>query len=195
MAIREVNLVDPGVLLRRHMRRHLTVWAVCLLVSLSLIGGLFLFQTHAVAAKKSGRGSLKQLYTNLELKIDEIKGLQAEIETLHRRQDAFEIIVKKQPFHNILVKLAGIMNQYTWIKQLSLDVGKKGAPGTRLQLVGFAASNDHLGNFISRMSSEPMFKAVVLQFAKESAMLPSDPGANAGTKQIQFQINCDITRG
>lgn len=195
MAIREVNLIDPGILLRRHMQRHLAFWALCLLVTLALIGGSFLFQIHAAAAKKSGRGSLKQLYTNLELKIDEIKRLQAELETLGKRQDALEIIAQKQPFHNVLVKLAGIMNQYTWIQQLSLDVGKESASGMRVKLIGFAASNDHLGNFISSLSSEPMFKTVVLEFAKESAALPSDPGVNAGTNQVQFQINCDITRG
>ena len=195
MAIREVNLVDPVVLLRRHMQRRIVLWALCLLVTLAVVGGLFVFQTSAAAAKKNGRGSLKQLYTNLEIKIDEIKGLQAELETLRQRQDALQIMTQKQPFHHILLKLAGIMNQHTWISQLSLNVGPAGASGTRLQLVGFAASNDHLGNFISRLSGDPLFKTVVLEFAKESIVPSPDPSLNAGASRIQFQINCDINKG
>lgn len=182
MAIREINLVESGVLNRRYMRRHLMFWAGCLIAVLTLIGGVFLFQAHAVSVHKNSHGSLKQLYTNLELKINKIKRYQAELETLRRQQHALETIISNQPFYQILATLADIMNQDTWITQLALNMGAENRSGTQMKLTGFSTSNDHLGNFINRLSNDPLFAAVKLQFAKESE-----------TGQIRFQINCDIT--
>jgi len=185
MAIREINLVDPGVLFSRYLRRHLTFWAICLMVAFILIGGFYLFQFHAVSTGKSSRGALKQLYSDLKFKIDEIQRLQAELESLRRRQSTLEAVIKKQPFYQVLGKLAAIINESTWITQLALKVGAEGEHDTYLKITGASGSNNDLGNFISRLSNEPMFKAVELQYARE--------GETAQTGQIQFQINCNIT--
>lgn len=184
MAIREINLVDPGVLFGRHLRRHLTFWALCLMVSLILIGGFYLFKAHAAAADRSSRGSLPQLHSDLKFKIDEIQRLQAELKTLRQRQSTLEAVIKKQPFYQVLAKLAEIINESTWITQLTLEVAKEGGGDTHLQLTGVSGSNDDLGDFINGLSNEPMFKAVELQFARESATVQ--------TGQIHFQITCNL---
>lgn len=195
MAIREINLVDPGILFSRHLRRHLAFWAGCLAVILMLIGGFYLFQTHAAAAGKRRSGSLQQLHSDLKSKIDEIQRMQAELATLKKRQAVLEKEVIKRPFYQILAQLAEIMNEYTWITQLALDSGQAGGSGLRLKLTGFSASNDHLGNFISRLSNTPGFKGVVLEFAREVEKTPSGPDMNSAGSQIRFQITCEITGG
>lgn len=192
MAIREVNLIETGILLRRRMRRHLTFWAGSLVAVLALIGGVFLFQAHAVGVKRNSRGPLKQLQTNLEFKINEINNLQTELKALHRRQDMLGAIIQKQPFYRVLDKLAESINQQTWITQLALKTGKKDNPGTHLNLMGFSASNDDLGNFISRLSDDSMFTAVELKFARENETLPATRNTTAAANKIQFQINCEI---
>ena len=192
MAIREIKLVDPGLLFNRHLRRHLAFWAGCLTVFLILIGGFYLFQARAVATDRSSRGSLAQLHSDLKLKIDEIQRMQAELQNLRRRQSILEAVIKKQPVYQVLAKLAEIMNESTWITQLALEAAKEGGRDTHLKLAGVAGSNNDLGNFISRLSSEPMFKAVELEFAREGETAPSSRNINASMNQIYFQISCNL---
>ena len=121
MTIREINLVDPGTLVRGHMLQHIMFWGGVLILVLAMIGGFYLFQSHAVFAKKSKRGSLQQMRADLKLKIEEINRLQAAVKNLRNQQNALGAVIPKQPFYRILAKLADIMNEYTWITQLARD--------------------------------------------------------------------------
>jgi Tfp pilus assembly protein PilN len=181
MTIREINLVDPGTLVRGHMLQHLMFWGGCLIVALAMIGGFYLFQSHAALAKKSKRGPLKQMHTALELKIEEINRLQAQMGNLRNQQNTLGAVIPKQPFYRILAKLADIMNEYTWITQLAMDVRSGPDSGSMLKLTGLSRSNEDLGDFMNRLANEPMFNGVVLQLAKEGA-----------EEQIQFKIKCGI---
>ena len=195
MAIREINLIDPGVLVRRHMLWHLIFWAGGLIVLLALVGGYYLFQSHAALAQKSNQGVLTQMYADLELKIEEINRLQAEMNFLQQQQNALETVTVKQPFYRIIAKLTAVMNRYTWITKLDLDIGKKQDSGSHLQLTGFSRSNEDLGDFMNRLANEPMFNAVVLQVAKESKRAQTMQNAGEEMGQIQFQIKCGIAGG
>ncbi len=192
MAIREINLVDPGTLVRRHMMRHLMFWGGGLIVALALIGGFYLFQSQVVFAKKSGRGSLQQMHTDLESKIEEINRRQAEVENLRNQQKALGAVIPKQPFYRILAKLADIMNAYTWITKLALDVGPGHDSGSMLKLTGLSRSNEDLGDFMNRLANESMFNGVVLKLAKEGAGAQSRQNTGAAVQQIQFRIECGI---
>jgi len=195
MAIRDINLIDSDILTRRYLLRHLALWAGCLIIALALTGGFYRFQLRSVSAQKSGRGSLQQMHANLEARINEIKNLQAELENLRRQQHALGSITPQQPFSRILVKLAGIMNPYTWITQLVLDSGAAKTPAVDLKLTGFSRSNEDLGDFINRLSNDAMFNAVVLQFVRENETAPSNQTAAETRSQIQFQITCTLARG
>jgi Tfp pilus assembly protein PilN len=195
MAIRDINLIDSGILTRRYMLRHLVLWAGGLMVTLALIGGFYGFQLRTGGISRHSRESLKKIHARLEARIKTIKDLQVELETVRRRQSALETVTNKRPFYQILVKLAGMMNQDTWITQLALsDVAGK-TPGNDLKLTGFSRSNEALGNFMNRLDSEPMFNAVVLQFARENETAASDQAAAGAVPRIQFQITCTIARG
>jgi Tfp pilus assembly protein PilN len=169
MAIREINLIDPGTLVRRHMRQHLMFWGGGLIVALAMIGGFYLFQSHAVFAQKSNNGAMQQINADLGLKIEKINQLQAEVVNLRNQQNALGVAIPKQPFYRILAKLADIMNEYTWITQLALDIGPGRNSGSMLKLTGLSRSNEDLGDFMNRLANEPIFNGVVLQLAKEGA--------------------------
>lgn len=192
MAIREINLIDPGTLVRRHMLQHLIFWGGGLIVALAMIGGFYLFQAQAVSGKKSSRGSLEQVHADLALKIEEINRLKAEVENLRRQQNALRTAIPKQPFYRILAKLAGIMNAYTWITQLALDTGPGQDSGSKLQLTGLSRSNEDLGDFMNSLANEAVFKDVVLQLAKEGARAQSIKNSGEAMPQIQFKIECSI---
>ena len=192
MAIREINLIDPGTLVRRHMLQHLMFWVGGLIVALAMIGGFYLFQSHAVFAKKSKRGSLQQMRTDLKLKIEEINRLQAAVKNLRNQQNALGAVIPKQPFYRILAKLADIMNEYTWITQLALDIGPGHDSGSMLKLTGLSRSNEDLGDFMNRMANESMFNGVVLKLAKEGTGAQSIQNIGEAVQQIQFKIECSI---
>ncbi|MEE8430040.1 MAG: PilN domain-containing protein [Candidatus Desulfatibia sp.] len=192
MAIREINLIDPGILVRRQMLQHLIFWGGGLIVALAMIGGFYLFQAQAVLGKKSSRGSLQQVHADLALKIEEINRRQAEVENLRQQQNALRTVIPKQPFYRILAKLAGVMNAYTWITQLALDIGPGQDSGSKLQLTGLSRSNEDLGDFMNSLADEAMFKDVVLQLAKEGARAQSIKNSGEAMPQIQFKIECSI---
>ena len=192
MTIREINLVDPGILVRRHMLQHLMFWGGGLIVALAMIGGFYLFQSQAVFAEKNKRGSLQQMHTDLELKIEEINRLKAVVENLRNQQNALGAVIPKQLFYRILAKLADIMNEYTRITKLALDIGPGHESGSLLKLDGLSRSNEDLGDFMDRLANEPIFNGVVLQLAKEGAGAQSIQNTGAAVQQIQFKIECRI---
>ncbi len=195
MAIREINLVDPGTLVRRHMLQHLMLWSGGLIVALAMIGGFHLFQSQAVFAKKSKREPLQQMHADLELKIEKINSLQVQMTNLRNQQNALGAVISKQPFYRILAKLADIMNEYTWITQLVLDIGPGQDSGSMLKLTGLSRSNEDLGDFMNRLANEPIFNGVVLKLTKEGAGAQSMLNTGEALPQIQFKIECGIAGG
>jgi Tfp pilus assembly protein PilN len=113
---------------------------------------------------------------------------------LDRQQDVFKTIKRNQPYSGVLFKLADIMNEDTWLTRLSVDsdmnTDKEGTEN--LTLTGFSFSNEKLGNFMSRLSSETLFKEVVLKYAKETHAAQSDPDRETNESLIQFQIECKM---
>ena len=66
------------------------IWVGCLMVSLALILGVYLYQARLVAAEKSALAELKKIDANLGEKIEEIKNVQEELENLSQQQAAIE---------------------------------------------------------------------------------------------------------
>jgi len=193
MALREINLIPNEILAQRHLLRHLFVWAGCLIISLSLIFGSYLYKTHVVLAKKRSLTSLKDTHSQLGARIEEIKRIKEEIERLAQQQSVLETVTRTQAYSQVLLKLADIMNENTWLTQLDIDGSKDANHDASLKLTGFSLYNEELGNFLSQLSAEPLFKAVLLKYAKETNILNQNPGESV--KLIQFQIECNISRG
>ena len=197
MAIRDVNLVPTEILNRRYLFRHLYVWTGCLILSLSLIGGFYLFQINAAASQKPPPASLKDMHTQLGVTIEEVKEIQKEIERLGQQETFLKSITGNRPYSIILLKLAGIMNDQIWLKKLvldSIDSSKVEESNQSLRLIGFSLSNEELGNFLSRLSEEPLFKAVILKYAKEVKIKRSPKNRSKRLRAIEFQIDCNISK-
>jgi Tfp pilus assembly protein PilN len=192
MTLREVNLIPTEILARRRSLKHLWFWAGCLLISLSLICGFYLYKTHYILAKKRALTTLKDTHKNLDARIEEIKRIQEELEKVSQQQSVLETIVRDRPYSIVLLKLAEIMNEYTWLKQLTIDSGKDEKGDANLKLTGFSFSNEELGNFLNQLTSEPMFKAVILKYANETEMAQSNRNTGESVRLIEFQIECSI---
>jgi Tfp pilus assembly protein PilN len=196
MALRDVNLFPPDLLARRHLWRHLFFWTACLALSLSLIFGLYFFQAHVVLAKRRSPTSLKDMQTHLGTRIEEIKQVQEEVERLDQQQSVLEAISIHQPYSRVLLTLADIMNEQTWLNQLSIESGvrehKDNENTAILTLTGFSFSNEKLGNFMNQLASHHMFKTSILKYAREASMPSANPSGGEPLRLTTFQIECTI---
>lgn len=196
MALRDVNLVPPDVLARRQLRRHLCFWTSCLALSLSLIFGVYFYQVHVVLAKKRPPKTLKEMHTHLGTKLEEIKQVQEEVERLDQQQAVLEAIVINQPYSRVLLTLADMMNEETWLNQLTIESGANQQKDKKdiilLRLTGFSFSNDKLGNFMKQLSSNQMFKTSILKYARETTMPSANPSAGKPLRLATFQIECTM---
>ena len=196
MALRETNLLPGDILDRRYLMRHISFWTGCMVISLSLVFGFYVYHAHVVLAKERPITTLEDMHTHLGTRVEEIKQVQEELERLDQQQTVLETITRHQSYSRVLLMLAAVMPQETWLGKIIVDSGKDEDEdkknGTTLALSGFSYSNEDLGNFINRISSEAMFREVVLKYAKETIMDLSDQGADEPVKLVEFQIECNI---
>ena len=129
--------------------------------------------------------------------IEEINEIQEEIERLGQQEAFLNSITGNRPYSMILLNLANIMNDQIWLNQLTLDrldSSKEGDHSPNLRLIGFSLSNKELGDFLSRLSEEPLFEAVILKYAKETKIVRSPKNPGKRIRVIQFQIDCNISK-
>ncbi len=192
MALREINLTPSEILARREFLRHLGFWAGCLLISLALIWGFYFLQEYALSAKKRKVAELKKMHLNLGVKIDEIKLMRAELNSLRQKQSGLEDITLNKPYSRIFAELSDLINEHTWLTQLNIDSGLEEEAAASLKLTGFSFSAEELGNFLDNLTSEPLFKTVVLQQAREYETVQLSKNTHAPIRLIKFNIECNI---
>ena len=192
MAIREISLIPADILARRHLQRHFAFWTACLVVSLALIFGFYFYQKTFVLDEKRTLGNLQDAHNHLGLRIQEIKRIQEELEKLDQQQAVLRTIIRGPVCFRVLWTLADIMNEYTWLTVLAVDNPRETEKGATLKLNGFAFSNEELGNFLNRLTIEPMFKAVLLKYAQETLLVQPDQPSVDPAKVVEFEIECEL---
>ncbi len=194
MALREVNLVPSDMLFHRQVGRHLSLWAACLLLSLSAVVGGYSIDSRVILAKKRSLMSLDDVDTNLDARIRQINELQGELEKLHEKQTALSAIARNQPYSSVLLRLADIMNENTWLTDLTIDDTGESEDTTGVEITGFSLSNDDLGGFLSRLAGTVVFQDVVLNFANETRDPRSKGKEGEAGKLIHFKVTCTLSR-
>ena len=192
MALRDVNLIPPHIQSRMILNRHLAFWIGCLAISLSLIFCFYLYQKHMVLVQKSAFGNLKDTRTHLGLKIKEIKRIQEEVEKLDQQQAVLDTIITGPMSWRIIQRLSEIINEYTWLKELTTGSGVDKDTRANLKLSGFSSSNEELGNFLIKLSGDPMFKGVLLKFTRETSLNRERKDDGNQVKVIEFEIECEL---
>jgi Tfp pilus assembly protein PilN len=168
-------------------------------MSLCLVFGFYLYQVHVVLDKKCSLTTLENLHTHLGVRIEAIKRVQGELERLDQQQSFLESITRNQSYSEMLLMLADILNEETWLRQLAIHKGEGSAEEeedvTSLELTGFSFSNEKLGDFINQLSLKPIFREVVLKYARETIMPALYKNAGESIRVIEFQIACNLGGG
>ena len=195
MALREINLVDPDLLYRRYLMRHLALWGGFLILVLGSIFGFYYYQTRVAMSKAGTITNLEELQKHLGARIFEIKQVQDELNKLDKQQAAIGVIIKNQPYSEILLRLNKIINPQTWLTQLVMKTDHKSdALSVDLALMGFSFTNDELGSFITKLNRDRMFKTIRLKYAREGEVTRKVEKKDESFKVVQFQIDCSVVR-
>ena len=157
-----------------------------------IIGGNLL-HTRLVLAKNRSLISLNEVDTSLDTRIVQIKRLQGELDSLHERQAVLESITTNEPYSLVLLRLADIMNENTWLAQLSIDESRETEGTTQVELTGYSFSNEDLGDFLSRLTGTLVFREVALKYANEMQDPRPEERERTGAKVINFQLVCSLS--
>lgn len=197
MALRDINLVPSEVVLKRLILRHLYLWAGCLVLSIAVVFGLYLFQNRMIVREQRSLAQLKDIQSRLMARIEVQKRLQADQDKMNQQKSALDAIrLKGQPVSHVIARLSEIMNDDTWLSQLTAEAGKDPKGETRLLLAGSSTSSAHLADFLNRLAADRAFKAVTLNFATESEKEQVGQKSPRGIRgKIEFQIGFQLTGG
>jgi hypothetical protein len=193
MAIRETNLIPADILDKKYRNRHFFLWTGCLFLALLLIFGFYSYQIHVVLPAKRPLTTVEDMQKQLGMTIEEIKATQREIQRLSSQESFLKKLNRIQPFSKLLLKFSEIMNGQTWLTKLIIDAGteeEETLPG--IEIYGLSLSNELLGNLLTRLSDEAMFRDVVLRYAEESRIARSSQNREGFVKVIRFKIDCGI---
>lgn len=188
MALRDVNLIPGELLERRSLIRHLLLWLSSLVVVAALIMAVHGYQNRTLYAETQNRqGAIKDRAAALTRLVGDIGKGQKELDLARREQTQLAALIEqRRSYSSVLAKLADVMNDATWLQQLSFTTAPDRT--VHLGLLGFSHSHETLGMFIQRLSGEPMFRLVVLKSAQELKDQLS------GSAPVQFQIECAIAK-
>ncbi len=195
MALREINLIPSDLSAMPLLKRHIIFWSSYLLLAVGIVLALGFVHKYAVGAKKQTLSAMREIPAQLVNRMALLKDLQRDQDWLNERRSVFSALrAKSVPPSPILFKVSELMNDQTWLTQFALDTEEGQTKATHLRLAGFSTSSDQLGDFINRLSSERLFKDVVLKMASEARA--EEQAAKNGTakSRISFEITCDVKR-
>jgi len=135
--------------------------------------------------------TVADMQKHLGVTIDEISSTEQEIERLNLQEAFLKRFTRNQPFSMLLLEMSQAINQKTWLTRFDIDSIREAdnqvARGFRLY--GYSFSNDELGDFLTQLSSQELFREVVLKFAKETQIASWQGEGKDRVKVIQFQID------
>ncbi len=191
MALRDINLIPEDLIYSRVMSRHLWLWGACLVLFLVVVSGYYFYQTLVVLPQKRPVTTVADMQKHLGATIDEISSTEQEIERLNLQEDFLKRFTRNQPFSMLLLEMSAAINQKTWLTRFDIDSIREedNQVARSFRLYGYSFSNDDLGDFLTRLSTQDPFREVVLRFAKETQIASWQGEGNDRVKVIQFQID------
>jgi len=190
MALRDINLIPSDLIYGRVMSRHLWLWGLSLLLLVTLISSYYFYQTLVVLPRKRPETTVADMQKHLGVTIDEISSTEQEIERLNLQEAFLKRFTRNQPFSMLLLEMSQAINQLTWLTRFDIDSIREAdnQVARSFRLYGYSFSNDELGDFLTRLSSQDLFRDVVLRFAKETQIASWKGDGKDRVKVIQFQI-------
>jgi type IV pilus assembly protein PilN len=168
---------------KENIRRQVSIFFLCIVFGLCVMVYLTLSMSHKISAIteeiEEAQAELKQY----EDKAKQVKKIKAELKKL---EDKMDIIVKLEADRTGPVRFMDALTSFVtpekiWLTSLSETQG-------RLNLIGVAADNKVVADFMTSLEGSPLFKNVDLVSSKQVDM-------KEGRKFKEFSITCNLVAG
>lgn len=188
MSLRSINLIEPRILTKNIISRHLIFWGKgVILICLPLLM-IYVAQCNWFLKQRKAFSSQTYIGEELTQKIKAISEIQGKILNLQDKNRSF-LNLRINPFvYDVMAILSNCFNETSWIDNLSMQENPEPDNACAIILEGYSLSHKSLGDFLNRMANASRIKKIVLIDAKEI-----DKGTGAlGT--IQFKLSCIISK-
>lgn len=168
---------------KENIRRQVSIFFLCIVFGLCVMVYLTLSMSHKISAIteeiEEAQAELKQY----EDKAKQVKKIKAELKKL---EDKMDIIVKLEADRTGPVRFMDALTSFVtpekiWLTSLSETQG-------RLNLIGVAADNKVVADFMTSLEGSPLFKNIDLVSSKQVDM-------KEGRKFKEFSITCNLVAG
>lgn len=168
---------------KENIRRQVSIFFLCIVFGLCVMVYLTLSMSHKISAIteeiEEAQAELKQY----EDKAKQVKKIKAELKKL---EDKMDIIVKLEADRTGPVRFMDALTSFVtpekiWLTSLSETQG-------RLNLIGVAADNKVVADFMTSLEGSPLFQNVDLVSSKQVDM-------KEGRKFKEFSITCNLVAG
>lgn len=191
MALREVNLVPPRILVAMHVKRHLILWLVSLLIGVFVVGLVFGGAMYRMMVRRGPTRNTIEMEASIKTVLAEVQGVQDELEAL----SFIDRISARQSYADVLYTLSRLMSTNTWLVELRLNDRGDSDGSKQATMNGYAFSNTEAGMLVSQLSQEPLFGAVELKSAEGRDVADAEQGDKLPDRLVFFQLECIVGGG
>jgi len=152
-----VNLLPVKELLAAvRRRRELTIGAIVLGAAALILVGLFLKQTYELSTLNSELTSLRNEIQTLNTKVKQVGDLQTKIKELNAKHRVIADLNRKK------AGPVGVMESLSAATPARLWLTEFREIGGRVTMLGFAADNQTVADFLKALAATPYFRDVEL---------------------------------
>ena len=109
---------------------------------------------------------IEGIESQLSVKINSVKALKEEVESLDRQMAYTERIMNSEICSRIIYGFVNLMNRETWLEGFEITKGIN--KYYEVIMSGYSVGSESLGDFIEKLTEEQMFDSVHLRYAKDA---------------------------
>lgn len=137
-------------------RQELMIAGGAVGVTLALIAGLYLSQTHKLSSLSSNLDGLKKEVQTLDVQLKEVGNAEKDVKALQDKLKTIDTLSKKKAGPvRVMESLSGSIPARLWLTEFRES-------GGNLSLIGLAIDNQTVADFLKALSAHPYFNNVDL---------------------------------
>ncbi len=181
--MKDVNLIPRAILERAIVLSRARIWAVVVVMVGLAIGSAFVYMRIATSRVEQNFSTLTVEIEDKQSLADEFDRSKDERDRLGAKEKIIGKLLEKRAWCQVLYDIVGNIHDDVWLTHLS-DMKDKGSEGVEAALLikGFAISNRHLADLMTRLNGLPYIDQVELKISKSSKSEQMDV--------VQFELEC-----
>jgi len=181
--MKDVNLIPREILERGILFSRAMIWAVVVMIAGLMIGAACVYigiVKNRVEHSFSTLSAQVETEQSLTVELDKSRGERNRLEV---KEKIIRQLLEKRAWCQVLYDVVGNIRDDVWLTHLSDMIGK-GSEGEEeaLLIKGFAISNRHLADFMTRLNWLPYVDQVDLRISRSHQW--------EGMEVVQFELEC-----